>query len=210
MNRTALIILTVFAGVLIASLAALWINPPLPPASDTPAPHLSVAGMKVGGPLDGLVDQNGTEVDKSRFAGQYRLIFFGFTFCPTICPTELQKVATALKGLSPELRARVTPIFITIDPERDTPQALKEYMALFGQGFVGLTGSRPRIEQAIKDWRVFATRVETPEMTEYTMDHSTFVYLHGPDGQLRALFRTQDSADLISDTLTQLLDETEI
>ncbi len=154
-----------------------------------------VAGLKIGGPFT-LTDHNGNKITEESFAGQYKLIYFGFTYCPAICPTELQKITKVLNELGP-YGDQIQPLLITIDPERDTPDVLKEYVSLFHPRLIGLTGTQPQIDNVLKNYRIFATKVEDDNLNEYTMDHSTFIYLMGPNNDLMSIYRLQDTADFM-------------
>jgi cytochrome oxidase Cu insertion factor (SCO1/SenC/PrrC family) len=156
-------------------------------------------GMSLGGPFT-LTDHTGRAVTERDFAGRFLLVYFGFTYCPDICPTELGIVAAALDVLE-EQGEQVTPIFITIDPERDTPEALADYVSRFHPRMVGLTGTEAQIAAAARAYRVFYARVQRPEMTQYLMDHSSFIYLVGPDGRVRALFRPETSPEAIAEAV---------
>jgi protein SCO1/2 len=127
-------------------------------------------------------------------------VYFGYTYCPDVCPTELQTVVAALDQLGP-LAERIVPVFITIDPERDTPAALAEYVKLFDERLVGLTGSRDQIAAAARAYRVYYARANSKDTTAYLMDHSSFIYLIGPDGSFRALYRQGMSAPDLADAL---------
>lgn len=175
--------------------------------SEMGAPATSgVAGTVLGGSFAGLTDQNGVVVDDARFAGKAQLVFFGFTHCPSICPTELQKMTVMLKDLSPEQQARIAPIFVSVDPERDTTDVLKNYLAMFNSTITGLTGTPEQIESVKKDWKVYSAKVKTEEMTEYTVDHSAYSYFRGPDGRLIALFSGHDGADVMTRAVKDYLD----
>lgn len=161
---------------------------------------VSVPGsVSVGGPF-ALVDSGGATVTDASFRGRWMLIFFGYTFCPDVCPTELQTVAAALDRLGP-LAERVAPVFITIDPERDTPAAVGEYVKLFDERIVGLSGSKEQVAAAAKAYRVYYARARSKDATDYLMDHSSFVYLVGPDGGFRALFRQGVGAPELADAI---------
>ena len=153
-------------------------------------------GLALGGPFS-LVDHTGRAVTEADFAGRFLLVYFGFTYCPDVCPTELGTIAAAIDSLE-ELGERVTPVLITVDPERDTPEALADYVARFHPRMVGLTGTAQQIAAAARAYRVFYGRVNRPEMTQYLMDHSSFVYLVGPDARVRALFRAETSPEAIA------------
>ncbi len=157
-----------------------------------PAPPAPMAGAAIGGPFT-LVDHNGKTVTQADYAGHYKLIYFGFTFCPAICPTELQKMAVVMDALGEEGR-KIQPLFITVDPERDTIEVMRQYVELFHPRLTGLTGSRAQIDDVIKTYRVYAARVEDPEMSEYTMDHSSYIYLMSPEDKPIAIYKMQDAA----------------
>lgn len=165
-----------------------------------PAP---VAGSAVGGPFT-LIDHNGaTRTDKD-FAGQYLLIYFGFTFCPAICPTELQKMNVALNKIGP-LADQVQPLFITIDPERDTQTVMAAYVKPFHPRLIGLTGGPEQVQAALKAYRIYARKVEDPAMNEYTMDHTSYIYLMAPDGTLLDLYGMGSTAAEIAAGLQKAL-----
>jgi len=158
-----------------------------------------VPAVAIGGPFE-LVDQTGRTVSDADFRNKWMLVYFGYTFCPDVCPTELANMAVALDGLGDEA-ARVVPVFVTVDPERDTPAVLAEYVPLFGERFVGLTGSRAQVDAAMKAYRVYAARTESPAHTDYLMDHSSYVYLMGPDGKFVAMFRYRTDPTEIAATI---------
>jgi len=135
----------------------------------------------VGGPFE-LTNQDGKRVKSADFAGKYMLMVFGYTTCPDICPSELQVVSAALDEMGPAAD-RIQPVFVTVDPTRDTPEVMKDYVANFRPGFVGLTGSEEDIAGIAKAYRVYYRKVEqTDPSIPYLMDHTTLVYLMGPDG----------------------------
>ena len=144
----------------------------------------SLAGGEatVGGPFK-LTDQHGAEVTERDFAGRYMLIYFGYTFCPDFCPLSLANMTQALDLLPPEQAGQVVPMFITVDPERDTVEQLAEYAPLFHPRLVALTGSPEAIKAAARAYRVYYTRAGDADSNDYLMDHSTFIYLMGPDGK---------------------------
>ena len=136
----------------------------------------------VGGPFT-LVDASGKTVTDQDFRGRYMLIFFGFTHCPDICPAELQVMAGALDQLGDKAK-KVVPIFITLDPERDTPEAVGAYVKNFGPNIVGLTGSMDAVAVAAKAYRVSFSKFQDQNSGEnYTIDHSALAYLMGTDGE---------------------------
>lgn len=151
--------------------------------------------FKVGGPFT-LTNQDGQRVTDRDFAGRFMLVYFGYTFCPDVCPTELNTISLALKQIGS--RVRIVPIFITVDPARDTPQALKAYLSSFGSDFVGLTGSAAEIAEVAKEYRVYYKRSGAPDDPNYSMDHTSLVYLMAPDGKLVTLFRSGATPDDIA------------
>lgn len=156
-------------------------------------------GVSMGGPFT-LVDTAGATVTEATYRGRWMLVFFGYTFCPDVCPTELQTVAAAMDLLGPAAEA-VVPVFITIDPERDTPDALGEYVKLFDDRVVGLTGTTEQIAAAARSYRVYYARARSGDATTYLMDHSSFLYLIGPDGGFKALFKHGTTPQELADTL---------
>lgn len=135
----------------------------------------------VGGPFT-LVDHTGKTVTDADFRGRFLLVFFGYTFCPDVCPTELNAITVAMDKLGP-LAEKVTPVFITIDPHRDTVEKLKSYVADFHPRLVGLTGSEEQVAAAARAYRVYYKKAGGDKAGEdYLVDHSSYVYLMGPDG----------------------------
>ena len=153
----------------------------------------------VGGPFS-LLDQDGKRVTEKDFLGKYMLVFFGYTYCPDVCPTELQVMTAALDQLGPGA-ARIQPVFVSIDPARDTPQVLKAYVANFGPRLIGLTGTAEEVATVAKAYRVYYARAGTgSSSTDYLMDHSSIIYLMGPDGSfVRHMAYTTDAAKLAAE-----------
>jgi len=149
-----------------------------------------------------LIDQTGKTVSDRDFRGRYMLVYFGYSFCPDVCPTTLGVMAQALEKLGTERARRIVPIFVTIDPARDTPKVLVDYMKAFGPDFIGLTGSEAAIKDAEKKYRVYA--VKRPlEKGNYGMDHSSVLYLMGPDGRLVAFYDEAISPEGLAKDLQQ-------
>jgi cytochrome oxidase Cu insertion factor (SCO1/SenC/PrrC family) len=134
----------------------------------------------VGGPF-ALTDQNGTIKTDKDFRGKYLLVYFGYTYCPDVCPLTLGVMEDALSKLPRETRASIVPVFITVDPTRDTPKVLKTYLEGFGKEWTGLTGSAVEIAVAAKEYRVFYTR-QPLQGGGYGMNHSSVIYLMGRNG----------------------------
>lgn len=166
-----------------------------------PAVVATPAPSTVGG-LFQLVDQNGRAVTEQTFRGKWLVVFFGFTYCPDVCPTTLNDLALALDKLGP-LAARVQPVFISVDTERDTPEVLAEYTSAFGSRILGLTGTPEQIAAAAKAYRVFYRKVEQGE--SYTMDHSTLLYVMGPDTNFLTRINPQGGPERITERLRQLV-----
>ncbi len=130
-----------------------------------------------------LVDTQGKPYDTARLKGGYSLIFFGFTHCPEICPTALSSITQALQVMDKDKAARIIPVFITVDPVRDTPEVMAEYAAHFHPSLVALTGSQEQIKKVIDGYKVYASKHENTDMPDgYTMDHSGYIYLMDPQG----------------------------
>ena len=159
-------------------------------------------GVNVGGPF-AMVDHTGRAVTEADFRGRPALLFFGFTHCPDVCPTELATMTAALDLLGPA-GERVVPVFVSVDPERDTPARLADYVALFGPRVVGLTGTPEQVAAMARAFRVYYARATPPGASEYVMDHSAFTYLLAPDGGVRTLLRPGASAEDIAAAVRQL------
>lgn len=182
-----ILILSVFALIIAGGIAAYQIY-----KEENQTPNF-VTAKNFGGPFT-LVNQENKKVTEKDFENQWRLIYFGFTYCPAICPTELQKMTGVLNDLDDQADD-ITPIFISVDPERDTTDVIKNYISLFHPRLVGLTGSEEQVNQAKKSYKIFAAKVKDDTMTEYTVDHSSFIYFMNPDNDLVRIFRIEDSAE---------------
>jgi cytochrome oxidase Cu insertion factor (SCO1/SenC/PrrC family) len=156
----------------------------------------------IGGPF-ALIDQDGRRRTDADFRGKVLLIYFGFSYCPDVCPADLQEIGLAVDRLGPAGDA-VQPIFITLDPARDTPEHLNEYVAMFHARFVGLTGDAAAIDAAARAYRVYYARVAL-EKSDYTVDHSAFIYLMGRQGEYLGFFPPGTPADILVGTLKALV-----
>lgn len=163
--------------------------------------HTPVVASDFGGAFT-LTNHLGEVVTDKDFKDQYRLMYFGFTYCPAICPTELQKISMVLKDLDPAIADQITPMFVTIDPERDTVETMKNYISLFHEDFIGLTGTDEQTKQIADAYKIYYARVKDDTMQDYTMDHSSFIYFMGPDDTLLRLFKIDDKAQTITDFVT--------
>lgn len=153
--------------------------------------------VKIGGEFT-LTDQNGNEFSSQKLKGKMSLVYFGFTYCPDICPTSLQKLSNVLTTLD-KYQIDVLPIFITIDPKRDTPKLLREYLGHFHPKFIGLTGDEETIKKVAELYKVFYAKVEVKDQEEnkYMLDHSSFVYLMDKEGKYMKHFYMSTTAEEI-------------
>jgi protein SCO1/2 len=158
----------------------------------------------IGGPF-ALVNGDGKAVSDKDFRGKYMLVYFGYTFCPDVCPTTLNAVADAMDRLGPKAE-RLRPVFITVDPKRDSPAVVKQFAAAFGPRVEGLTGSAAQIATVAKAYRVYYAEHRTGQgPDDYTMDHSSVLYLMGPDGRFIAPIRADMPADQMATALAKLV-----
>lgn len=167
-------------------------------ACSGPAEEPPLQGARLGGPF-ALIDQNGRTVRDSDFAGRYRLVYFGYSFCPDICPTDLQTIGRALRRFeqqAPARAKRVQPIFITVDPARDTPAILKLYVANFHPRLVGLTGTPEQIDRVRSAHGIPAT-IPEGQGKDYLVDHARLTTLFGPEGQPIAFLPADDGVDAV-------------
>lgn len=161
---------------------------------------LATGHIIVGGPY-ALTDQDGKPRSTGSFHGKYQLIYFGYSLCPDVCPTTLALMAATLDRMGAD-KNRIVPIFITIDPKRDTPEVLKKYLSAFGPRFVGLTGAPKKIAQVEKEFHVYAKKRPLPG-GNYSLDHSSVIYLLGPDGKLVDYFDDVVSPEQLAKDLKQ-------
>lgn len=169
-------------------------------AAEPPREEPPLAGAAIGGDF-ALTDSAGKTVRWDDFAGRYRIVYFGYTFCPDVCPTDMQRVAQGLKvlkGEDPAKAERIAPLFITLDPERDTPAVVGEFAAAFSPDIVGLTGTPDQIAQTAKTFKVFYQKGEATPGGGYLVDHSNVTYLFGPEGQPLATLPTDKGADAVA------------
>ena len=157
-------------------------------------------GARLGGPFT-LVDQNGAKLDSRTLQGKYRLVYFGYTFCPDVCPVDLQQIGLAMKRLeadSPKLAAKLQPIFITTDPQRDTPAVLKEFVSAFHPRLIGLTGTPEEIAAVSKAHGVWSAKREDSGASEYLVNHSRMALLFGPASEPIAILPHEQGAEAIA------------
>jgi protein SCO1/2 len=165
-----------------------------------PAAEPPLAGASIGGDF-ALMASDGRTVRWDDFAGKYRVVYFGYAFCPDVCPTDMQRVAQGLKVLKasdPELAAKIQPIFISIDPERDTQKVVGEFAAAFSPDIIGLTGTPDQIAATAKTFKVFYAKGAAVDGGGYLMDHSNIVYLFGPAGEPLATLPVDQGGDAVA------------
>jgi protein SCO1/2 len=189
--------LFIAAGFSLGALAAVAVLPSVRERLLSPVKTISIGRALVGGPFT-LTDHTGKRVSDTDFRGRFMLVTFGFTFCPDVCPSELQLIAAALDRLGDKAQ-RIVPLFITVDPERDTPSQLAVYVTSFYPRLVGLTGSASEIAATAQAYRVYVRKAPDPKSTAgYTMEHSALMYLMGPDGLYRAHFTPGTSVEALA------------
>lgn len=160
--------------------------------------EVATSGKALIGGAFSLIDQNGHRVTDQDFRGRYLLVFFGYTFCPDVCPAALQVITAALDQLGAD-GEKITPVLITIDPDRDTPEKMGAYVRSFHPRMLGLTGSPEEVGAAIKAYRVYAKKVpDERNGADYTLDHSSIVYLMGPNGNLVTFSSEITKADVLA------------
>jgi protein SCO1 len=154
------------------------------------APVVSAAA--VGGPFQ-LLDHNGRTITDQDLKGRPYLVFFGFTHCPDVCPTALFEISEVLRSLGPDA-AKARALFVTVDPERDTPEKLKEYLSSFDPHLIGVTGAPEALERMLKAYRVYYRKV--PTESGYTLDHTSLVYLMDKNGRFVSPFSLKRTPDV--------------
>ena len=164
-----------------------------------------LAGAKIGGSFT-LTDQDGDRVSDDQFDGQYRIMYFGYTYCPDVCPIDLANIMLGLKQAekeNPELAKKIQPIFISVDPERDTPAVLKQYVSAFHPRLIGLTGSPEEIAAVAKKYLIIYDIRKDEGSTEYLVDHSRQAYLFGPKGEPLALLPFDGTPQQVADEINR-------
>ncbi len=173
--------------------------------SEPDAPRVTSTGVAlIGGPF-ALVDQDGKPRTDADFRGKLMLVYFGYTFCPDVCPTELSTISDALDTLKQKADG-VAPMFITVDPARDTSSVMKNYVAHFSPRLLGLTGSADQIAAAAHAYRVYYAKIPAKDGgNDYLMDHSSFAYLMDRNGNYLTHFAPDTSAQEMADTIAKYL-----
>ena len=172
-----------------------WLGP-----SNTVRILEDAAAVNVGGPFE-MINHRGETASEQDLEGSYALIYFGYTSCPDVCPTELNTMAAAVDTLPQDLGMKVRPVFVTVDPVRDTVDVLRDYVAAFHPRMLGLTGSVAQVAAIKKGYHVYSRSLDKDEDGFYLVDHSTFVLLMGPDGNFVELLRPQLSVDEMAERL---------
>jgi protein SCO1/2 len=176
----------------------------------SPAPKLEFKGTDITGADFGrvlsLTDHNGTRRSLQDFRGKLVVLFFGYTHCPDVCPTTLGDVAMALRQLSPEQAARVQVLFVSVDPERDTPEMLKAYVPYFHPDFLGLLGTPEEVAEAAREFRIVYRKHVEEGATGYLVDHTAGSYVLDAQGRLRLFLPFAQPAPDIAHDLKLLLE----
>lgn len=165
--------------------------------ASSPAPAIAVSFL--------LTDHNGVAVTEKSWPGKHLLVFFGFTHCPDICPTALEKFGVVLEKLGAEA-AKAQVLFITVDPARDNASVMKEYVAKFDKSIIGLTGTEDQVKAAIAAFKVYAAKNDTSDSTHYLMDHSGFTYFTAPEGQVKEVMKMSETADEMAAKIKPVLE----
>lgn len=176
-------------------------------ASAGPASCRANAGAPIGGPFE-LVNQYGQTVTADDLKGRPALVFFGFTYCPDVCPMTLARLDVAIEQAGPRARDAYQVVMISVDPERDTPEQMAAYLSIeaFPDGIIGLTGTPEQIDAAAKAYKAAYAKVDAPDsVAGYTMDHSSFIYAMEPDGGFEGLITHNQTPDEIAQCLRQYL-----
>jgi len=168
----------IISVLLIIIAVVVWVTYLSEPETPTAAQN---SNALIGGEFTLTNHMNQTVTDKD-YLGKYALIYFGYTYCPDVCPMDLQILTEAYNGLSKEQKELVTPIFVTIDPERDTVEVMAEYVSFFDKELIGLTGTVDQVDGIKKAYRVYAAKAD--DTTDYLVDHTAFTYFMGKDGKL--------------------------
>ena len=192
-----------FAAIVLAlSLALSACNTDTPVETQSEPP---LAGADIGGEFE-LTSSDGETVRWSDFDGQYRIVYFGYAYCPDVCPTDVQRMSQGLKQFAkdqPKLAAKIQPIFITIDPARDTPDVLEEFTSAFSDKLIGLTGTEEQVREAAKVFRVTYARGADTSNGSYLMDHQNITFLFGPKGEPLSMLPTDLGADAVTEEIAK-------
>jgi protein SCO1/2 len=190
----------------VAGLAAAMLMLAAAACDRAPSGPPPLAGAAIGGPF-ALTDQNGHAMTERSLAGRYRAMYFGYTFCPDVCPTTLQKLMAGYHAFAhdhPAAAARLVPVFVSVDPGRDTPAVMKPYVAAFGPELIGLSGSVAETAKVAKEYGVYYKAEAAPKgAAGYLVDHASQAMLFGPDGAPIALIPTDQGVDAVASTFAE-------
>ncbi len=167
-------------------------------------PLTTKSAVTIGGPFT-LTHHSGDEKASTDLPGDYQLIYFGYSYCPDICPTSLGMIITALNSLPEKLAQKITPVFVTIDPERDTAALIREYVTLFDPRMQGFTGSPAQIETVKDAYKVYAVKRESDEYSDYLVDHSSYIFFMRKDGTFIDLFPHDVTADEMAKKIGRIM-----
>lgn len=199
MNRRAMIkpLISAFALVLLGSCGG--------PAADAPPGEAPLAGAAIGGPFT-LTDTEGNQVSWSDFDGKYRVVYFGYAYCPDVCPLDVQRIMKAYELFGqrePGMAAQVQPIFITVDPARDNGEVIAEFLSNFPPGMIGLTGTDEQVAEAASAFRVVYSKGEETTEGGYLVSHTNITYLMGREGEPIALLPVDEGAEAVAAELAR-------
>jgi protein SCO1/2 len=181
-----------------------WVNKTfLEGAATTSTQSTKTGEASIGGTFN-LTNQDGKQVSDENFKGKMMIVYFGFTHCPDVCPAGMSLITQAMENLGADAD-KVQPVFITIDPERDNVEQMKTYVSNFYPTFQALTGTPEQIAGVINSYKIYAKKVESKDLSEYTMDHSAYIYLMGRDGKYITHFRGDQKAEEIAATVKKYL-----
>lgn len=165
----------------------------------------SVTGSHLIGGEFSLTNHKGEKVTDKSFRGKYMMIFLGFTHCASVCPLGLQKMMSVIKKMDKNLQAEITPIFITVDPERDDYKTMAKYVKLYSNDLVGLTGSSKDIKNVVKKYRAFYRKQEVDEQGDYQMDHSDILYFMSKEGKYMGHYSSKGKTRTIAKKIKKLI-----
>jgi len=203
MSRSSARALLLIASLLVSSQALAADEPPDQVTAAQMMDDLMYGRGTVGGPFT-LTDHTGRQRSDAEFRGRLMIVYFGYTFCPDVCPADLMAITRALDQLGPAARG-IQPVFITIDPARDTTKVLGDYVAAFHKSFIGLTGSPEEIRKVANAYKAFYAKVPSERPGEYAIDHTGVIYLMGRDGEYLGFMPPQTSPERLTEILRQNL-----
>ena len=199
-------IMILLAALAVVFAIALWNLIPESRRGDTITAAQNTKAL-IGGPFS-LIDHHGKKVSNEDYRGKYMLIYFGYTFCPDVCPMELQIMATALDQIPEKTLAEITPLFITLDPERDTVEVMAQYAPAFHPKLIGLTGSMQQIKAVKKAYRVYGAKeklAEDADPDSYLVSHTSYIYLMDRNGEYVTHFKSRTDPDEMAKRLEDII-----